>query len=67
MRVPDEPVSTHPGIRIDKIPVSGAMGLIFTLGSLVIFLALPAVRWFAILSLPVGLAVAAILHFTGRR
>ena len=67
MRVPDEPVSSHPGIRIDKIPVSGAMGLIFTLASLVIFLALPAVRWFAILSLPVGLAVAAILHFTGRR
>jgi hypothetical protein len=57
----------HPGIRIDKIPVSGAMGLIFTLGSLVIFLALPAVRWFAILSLPVGLGFAALLHFTGRK
>jgi len=67
MRIHDEPVGAHPGIRIDKIPVSGAMGLIFTVGSLVIFLALPAVRWFAILSLPVGLAFAAILHFTGRR
>ena len=67
MRVHDEPQSSHPGIRIDKIPVSGAMGLIFTLGSLVIFLALPTVRWFAILSLPVGLGFAAILHFTGRK
>lgn len=54
----------HPGIRIDKIPVSGAMGLIFTVASLAIFLALPTIRWFAMLSVPVGLGVAALLHFT---
>jgi len=58
----DEP-RIHPGIRIDKIAFSGKMGLIFTIASLVIFLALPVVRWFAIFSLPVGLTVAAILHF----
>jgi hypothetical protein len=60
-------VPTHPGIRIDKIPVSGTMGLVFTIASMVIFLAVPAVRWFAILALPVGLAVAAALHFAGRK
>ena len=54
----------HPEIRIDKIPVSGAMGLIFTIGSMVIFLALPAVRWFALLSILPGLAIAFILHRT---
>ncbi len=55
---------SHPGIRIDKIPASGAMGLIFTIASMVIFLALPVVRWFALLSVIPGLAVAAILHWT---
>jgi len=60
-------VATHPGIRIDKIPVSGPMGLVFTIASMVIFLALPVVRWFALLSLVPGLAVAAVLHFTGEK
>ena len=55
-----EPI--HPGIRIDKIPVSGTMGLVFTIASMVIFLALPVVRWFFVLSLFPGLAVAAILY-----
>ncbi len=56
-------VPTHPGIRIDKIPVSGPMGLMFTIASMVIFLALPVVRWFFLLSLLPGLGVAAILHW----
>lgn len=56
-------VPTHPGIRIDKIPVSGPMGLVFTIASMVIFLALPVVRWFFLLSLLPGLAVAAILYW----
>jgi hypothetical protein len=55
---------SHPGIRIDKIPVNGTMGLVFTIASMVIFLALPVVRWFAILSVIPGLVVAAILHWT---
>lgn len=67
MHVPTNEPGIHPGIRIDKIAFSGKMGLIFTIASLVIFLSLPVVRWFAILSLPVGLAVAALLHFTGRK
>ena len=64
MQVPVERVSTHPGIRIDKIPASGATGLIFTIASVVIFLTLPAVRWFAAFSLPVGLVVAVLLRLT---
>ena len=55
---------SHPGIRIDKIPVSGTMGLVFTIASMVIFLALPLIRWFAILAIFPGLAVAAILRWT---
>jgi hypothetical protein len=40
----------HPGIRIDKISVEGAAGLIFVVGILVIaFLGLPGFRsWFLI-------------------
>ena len=44
MQAPVQRVSTHPGIRIDKIPVSDATGLIFAIGSVAIFLTLPAVR-----------------------
>jgi hypothetical protein len=57
----------HPGIRIDKIPVKGPVGLIFVLGSMAVFLlGLPEVRWFFVLSLPVGLLVALILRLTAR-
>ena len=66
MPAPVQRVSTHPGIRIDKIPVSDATGLIFAIGSVAIFLTLPAVRWFAVFSLPVGLLVAALLRLTKR-
>ena len=45
----------HPGIRIDKIPISGAAGLLFVLGTLVNFLiGLPAARGFLLISLPAG-------------
>ena len=52
------------GPNMSRISFSGAAGLIFTLSSMAIFfVALPEVRWFLALSLPVGIAVGAILHF----
>ncbi len=57
----------HPGIRIDKIPVSATMGLIFTVGALGVFLfELPEAGWFPATSLPLGIAVAIILRLTSR-
>ncbi len=67
MHAEDDPLPRHPGIRIDKIPVDGPMGLIFTIASLVIFLALPVVRWFAILSVLPGLAIGVVLHWLHRK
>jgi len=55
----------HPGIRIDKIPIKGRAGLVFTVGMLIIFLAaLPAARWFLALSVPLGVIIGAILRLT---
>ncbi len=49
---------------MSKIAFSGGAGLLFTLGSMAIFfVALPEVRWCLAVSLPVGIAVGAILHF----
>ena len=46
-----------------KIPVNGPMGLVFTLGTMAIFLlALPEIRWFLLLALPVGTLVGLSLH-----
>ncbi len=57
----------HPGIRIDKIPVKGAGGLIFTLGIVVIFLiAVPAARWFLLISVSLGILVGLVLYLTRR-
>ncbi len=57
----------HPGIRIDKIPVQGPFGLVFTVGMMAIFLiGLPEVRWFFLYSLPVGVIVGVILRLTAR-
>ena len=57
----------HPGITMHKIPVKGSMGLVFTLGVLVMtLLALPEARWFIALSLPIGVAIGIILRLTRR-
>jgi hypothetical protein len=56
----------HPGFRIDKIPVSGAAGLLFALASMGIFLWLPEIRWFLALAVPAGVVVAIILRLTDR-
>jgi xanthine/uracil/vitamin C permease (AzgA family) len=58
----------HPGIRIDKIPVKGALGLVFTLGIVVMTLiSLPQARWFFVLALPVGILVGVGLYLSHRR
>lgn len=58
----------HPGIRIDKIPVRSAAGLIFVITVLAIFLiGVPATRWFLILGIAGGIVTAAILHFWHNR
>ena len=54
----------HPGIRIDSIPATGVPGVIFALGTVVIFLiGVPEVREFAPFALLGGGLVAAGLHF----
>ena len=59
---PYKPAKTHPGIRIEKIPVKGAAGLIFTLGVMFIFWAgIPTVRGFVVLGVLGGLAATAAL------
>ena len=59
---PSKPLKTHPGIRIEKIPVKGAAGLIFALGVMFIFwVGVPAVRGFLIFGASGGLAATAAL------
>jgi hypothetical protein len=54
------------GPNMSRISYSGMGGLIFTLASMAIFLTLPQVRLFFYLSLPLGIAVAVVLHFVRR-
>jgi hypothetical protein len=60
--VPLSSNENRPEIQIAKIPVKGAMGLVFTLGTIVIFIALPEARWFLVLAIPTGVVVAIALH-----
>jgi hypothetical protein len=56
------------GFRIEKIPLKGRMGLVLAAGVMIFFLiALPAVRWFFILTLPAGILVGVVLYFIHRR
>jgi hypothetical protein len=53
----------HPGIRIDKIPVEGAGGLLW--GAVIMIRTLiyvPDARWFFLASIPGGVVVAIALH-----
>jgi hypothetical protein len=50
-----------------KIPVAGALGLVFTIGIVAIALvSLPAARALLALSLPTGIVIAIILRLTSR-
>jgi hypothetical protein len=59
----------HPGIRIDKIPVTATVaGLIFALGMIAIALVgVPAARELVLVTLPGGLLFAAILYWWRNR
>ena len=57
------PDANRPEIQIARIPVSGPMGVVFTIGTMAIFwMALPEVRWFFAFALPVGLTIALLLN-----
>jgi hypothetical protein len=57
----------HPGITMHKIPVKGAVGLVFTVGMLaMILISLPEARWFLAISLPTGVLIGIILRLTSR-
>ena len=55
--------NSHQGIRIDHIPAEGMGGLIFAIGSSLIFLlAFPALRPIAVAAAAGGLLLAPVLH-----
>jgi hypothetical protein len=58
----------HPGISMHKIPVGGdEIGVMFVIGVLVpMLIALPEVRNFILLSLPIGVIIAIILRLIHR-
>jgi hypothetical protein len=58
----------HAGIRIDKIPVgAGIGGLVFAVGSVVIFLVgLPMLWYFAAGAAALGIGVALVLRLSSR-
>jgi hypothetical protein len=57
----------HWGPQIAKIPVSGFIGLVITVGLMLGFLfAVPQTRLWLYISVPVGIVVAVVLHFVGR-
>lgn len=59
----DRKIEYHPGIRIDKIPVEGTAGFIFVAATLLIFLSIPAVRGFLLITGTFGVLGAGILYF----
>ena len=51
-----------------KIPLKGWVGLAITIGFLVgMMMALPALRWFFLLSIPPGLLVGLVMYLINRR
>jgi len=69
MRTPaDSPEAPHRGITMHRIAFGGGIpGLVFTVGSMAIFLiALPQLWFFLGLAVALGCAVAAVLSFAHR-
>ena len=56
----------HPGISMHKLPVgAGFPGLVFTIGcSLIFLLGLPALWYFVVFGVALGMVVAVILRLT---
>src|SRR5215470_3469592 len=65
MRVDNE---LHPGITMHHIPVkAGFPGLLFTIGMMAVYLmGLPALSYFLVLAIVLGLGVAVLLRFVPR-
>ena len=59
----------HPGISIHRIAIGGGlMAAVFAIGScLIFFFGISEIRWFLLLSIPLALGVAALLHFLYKR
>ena len=59
----------HPGIRIDKIPVTATVGgLIFVIGIIVLgIVGVPAIRVFVLIGIPGGVLIAAFLYWWRNR
>ena len=65
MRPPPESPS---GIDSGTINVKSAVGLVITLGAMILFLVYsPPVRWFFALTLPAGILVGVVLYLLRRR
>ncbi len=59
---------TEGKLGFEKIPVKGILGGVVALGIMAtILIAVPAARWFLLLSLPAGVLVGAVLYFVNRR
>jgi hypothetical protein len=53
---------------IEKIPTKGVLGALVAVGILVIILvAVPAARWFLLITLPAGILVGVVLYLLHRR
>ncbi len=64
-----EPQELHQGPLINRIAVGGGiMGAVFAVGTcLMFFFGVWQVRWFLLLSLPLGLCIAALLYVYHKR
>jgi len=63
MAMKNKTFTPHPGIRIDRIPVDGTAGLFFTAASFLVFLTLPVIREFLLITLAGALPFAGFLYF----
>lgn len=53
---------------IEKIPTKGVLGALVAVGIMaVILVAVPAARWFLLITLPTGVLVGVCLYFLHRR
>jgi len=57
-------IKPHRGILINKIPAEGVGGLIFAVGTVLIFtIGVPEIRQFMLLAVPAGGIVAGLIYF----
>ncbi len=67
-REPPPGTESPPRRGLAGVPITGWVGLVFTLGFTgAILYAVPAVRWFFLFSIPPGLLVGVFLYWLSRR